>query len=73
MENQDSSEKDFSEFEEKIKKMIDTFTKAEKQNKEGTPKYLKWIKEISSPEFKLISELLNYFLDDLHAGQTRSV
>ena len=71
MENQDSSEKDFSEFEEKIKKMIDTFTKAEKQNKEGTPKYLKWIKEISSPEFKLISELLNYFLDDLTSTNMR--
>ena len=71
MENQDSSEKDFSEFEEKIKKMIDTFTKAEKQNKEKTKKYLDWIKEISSPDFKLISELLNYFLDDLTSTNMR--
>jgi hypothetical protein len=45
--------------------MINTFIKAEKQGKEGTKKYLDWIKEISSPEFKLISNLLNYFLDDL--------
>ena len=41
--------------------MINTFIKAEKQGKEGTKKYLDWIKEISSPEFKLISNLLNYF------------
>ena len=52
-------------FEEKIQKMIDTFTKAEKHNKESTKKYLGWIKEISSPEFKLISNLLNYFLDEM--------
>ena len=71
MENQDSSEKDFEEFETKIKKMIDTFTKAEKQGKENNKKYLDWIKEISSPEFKLISNLLNYFLDDLTSTNMR--
>ena len=71
MENQDSSEKDFEEFETKIKKMIDTFTKAEKQGKEHNKKYLDWIKEISSPEFKLISNLLNYFLDDLTSTNMR--
>lgn len=65
MENQNSSEKEFGELEGKIEKMINTFIKAEKQGKEGTKKYLDWIKEISSPEFKLISNLLNYFLDDL--------
>ena len=65
MENQNSSEKEFEELEGKIEKMINTFIKAEKQGKEGTKKYLDWIKEISSPEFKLISNLLNYFLDDL--------
>ena len=63
MENQNSSQ--FEELEGKIEKMINTFIKAEKQGKEGTKKYLDWIKEISSPEFKLISNLLNYFLDDL--------
>ena len=52
-------------IEGKIENMINTFIKAEKQGKEGTKKYLDWIKEISSPEFKLISNLLNYFLDDL--------
>ena len=71
MENQDSSKKDFEEFETKIKKMIDTFTKAEKQGKENGKKYLDWIKEISSPEFKLISKLLNYFLDDLTSTNMR--
>ena len=71
MENQDSSEKDFEKFETKIKKMIDTFTKAEKQGKENGKKYLDWIKEISSPEFKLISKLLNYFLDDLTSTNMR--
>lgn len=65
MENQNSSQKEFEELEGKIEKMINTFIKAEKQGKEGTKKYLDWIKEISSPEFKLISNLLNYFLDDL--------
>ena len=63
MENQNLSQ--FEELEGKIEKMINTFIKAEKQGKEGTKKYLDWIKEISSPEFKLISNLLNYFLDDL--------
>ena len=58
-------------FEEKIQKMIDTFTKAEKHNKESTKKYLDWIKEISSPEFKLISNLLNYFLDELTTTKMR--
>ena len=65
MENQYSSWKDFEVLENKIEKMISTFTKAEKQRKECSKKYLDWIKEISSPEFKLISDLLNYFLDDL--------
>ena len=58
-------------FEEKIQKMIDTFTKAEKHNKESTKKYLDWIKEISSPEFKLISNLLNYFLDEMTSTNMR--
>ena len=71
MENKDSSEKDFEEFETKLKKMIDTFTKAEKQGKENNKKYLDWIKEISSPEYKLISNLLNYFLDDLTSTNMR--
>jgi hypothetical protein len=54
MENQYSSWKDFEVLENKIEKMISTFTKAEKQGKEFSKKYLDWIKEISSPEFKLI-------------------
>ena len=58
-------------FKEKIQKMIDTFTKAEKHNKESTKKYLDWIKEISSPEFKLISNLLNYFLDEMTSTNMR--
>ena len=70
MESQDSSQKE-EDFESKIKKMIDTFTKAEKLGKENTQKYLKWIKEISSPQFKLISNLLNYFLDDLTSTNMR--
>ena len=65
MENQDSSQRLFEELEGIIEKIISTFTKAEKQGEECSKKYLDWIKEISSPEFKLISDLLNYFLDDL--------
>jgi predicted SPOUT superfamily RNA methylase MTH1 len=71
MENQDSSQKEEEDFESKINKMIDTFTKAETKNKENSPKYLNWIKEISSPQFKLISNLLNYFLDDLTSTNMR--
>jgi len=51
MENQYSSWKDFEVLENKIEKMISIFTKAEKQGKECSKKYLDWIKEISSPEF----------------------
>ena len=65
MENQDSSKKEEEDFEMKVKKMIDTFTKAEKMGKETSKKYLTWIKEISSPEFKLITNLLTYFLDEM--------
>ena len=71
MENQDSSQKEEEDFELKIKKMIDTFTKAEKLGKENSKKYRDWIKEISSPQFKLISNLLNYFLDDLTGTNMR--
>ena len=71
MENQDSSQKEEEDFESKINKMIDTFTKAETKNKENSPKYINWIKEISSPQFKLISNLLNYFLDDLTSTNMR--
>ena len=71
MENQDSSQKEEEDFELKIKKMIDTFTKAEKLGKENSKKYRDWIKEISSPQFKLISNLLNYFLDDLTSTNMR--
>ena len=65
MENKDSSKKEEEDFEMKVKKMIDTFTKAEKMGKETSKKYLTWIKEISSPEFKLITNLLTYFLDEM--------
>ena len=47
MENEDSSKKEEEDFELKIKKMIDTFTKAEKMGKETSKKYSDWIKEIS--------------------------
>ena len=71
MENDDSSKKEEEDFELKIKKMIDTFTKAEKMGKENTKKYSDWIKEISSPKFNLIKNLLNYFLDDLTSTNMR--
>ena len=71
MESQDSSHQEEEDFESKINKMIDTFTKAETKNKENSSKYLNWIKEISSPQFKLISNLLNYFLDDLTSTNMR--
>ena len=71
MENDDSSKKEEEDFELKIKKMIDTFTKAEKMGKENTKKYSDWIKEISSPKFNLIKNLLDYFLDDLTSTNMR--
>ena len=59
------------DFEVKINKIIDTFTKAEKLGKENSKKYKDWIKEISNPNFNLISNLLNYFLDELTSTNMR--
>ena len=52
-------------FDTKIQKIIDTFTKAEKLGKENTKKYKDWIKDISDPNFKLIENLLTYFCAEL--------
>ena len=71
MENKDSSKKAEEDFETKIQKIIDTFAKAEKLGKENSKKYKDWIKEISNPNFHLISNLLNYFLDDLTSTNMR--
>ena len=71
MENKDSSKKAEEDFEVKIQKIIDTFTKAEKLGKENSKKYKEWIKEISNPSFNLISNLLNYFMDDLTSTNMR--
>ena len=71
MENKDSSKKAEENFEIKIQKMIDTFTKAEKLGKENSKKFQDWIKEISNPNFHLITNLLNYFLDDLTSTNMR--
>ena len=65
MESKTTSKKEEEDFEAKVNKIIDTFTKAEKLGKENSKKYKDWIKEISNPNFNLISNLLNYFLDDL--------
>jgi len=70
MENK-KSKKEEEDFEGRIKKIIDTFTKAEKLGKENSKKYKDWIKEISDPNFKLITNLLNYFLDDLTSTSMR--
>ena len=71
MENKDSTKKAEENFEIKIQKMIDTFTKAEKLGKENSKKFQDWIKEISNPNFHLITNLLNYFLDDLTSTNMR--
>ena len=71
MENKSQSKKEEKDFEGKIEKIIDTFTKAEKLGKENSKKYKDWIKEISDPNFKLISNLLNYFLDELTSTTMR--
>ena len=71
MENKDSSKKGEEDFEIKIKKIIDTFTKAEKLGKENSKKYKDWIKDITNPDFHLISDLLNYFLDELTTTNMR--
>ena len=71
MENISQSKKEEKDFEGNIKKIIDTFTKAEKLGKENSKKYKDWIKEISDPNFKLISNLLNYFLDELTSTTMR--
>ena len=71
MESKDSSKKAEEDFKTKIQKIIDTFTKAEKLGKENSKKYKDWIKEISNPNFHLISNLLNYFLDELTSTNMR--
>ena len=71
MENKSQSKKEEEDFEGNVKKIIDTFTKAEKLGKENSKKYKDWIKEISDPNFKLISNLLNYFLDELTSTSMR--
>ena len=71
MENKDSSKKGEEDFETKINKIIETFSKAEKMGKENSKKYKEWIKDISNPNFHLISNLLNYFLDDLTSTNMR--
>ena len=70
MDNKSESKKE-EDFEGKVKKLIDTFIKAEKLGKENSIKYKNWIKEISDPNFKLISNLLNYFLDELTSTTMR--
>ena len=71
MESKDSSKKAEEDFETKVHKIIDTFAKAEKLGKEKSKKYKDWIKEISNPNFHLIDNLLNYFLDDLTSTNMR--
>lgn len=71
MANKESTTKGEEDFEVKINKIIDTFTKAEKLGKENSKKYKDWIKEISNPNFHLISNLLNYFLDELTSTNMR--
>ena len=71
MTNKESTSKGEEDFEVKINKIIDTFTKAEKLGKENSKKYKDWIKEISNPNFHLISNLLNYFLDELTSTNMR--
>ena len=71
MESKDSSKKGEEDFETKINKIIETFSKAEKMGKENSKKYKEWIKDISNPNFHLISNLLNYFLDDLTSTNMR--
>ena len=71
MASKESKEKGEEDFEVKVNKIIDTFTKAEKLGKENSKKYKDWIKEISNPNFHLISNLLNYFLDELTSTSMR--
>ena len=71
MTNKESTTKGEEDFEVKINKIIDTFTKAEKLGKENSKKYKDWIKEITNPNFHLISNLLNYFLDELTSTNMR--
>ena len=65
MESKENKKKLEDNFETKIQKIIDTFTKAEKLGKENSKKYKDWIKDISDPNFKLIKNLLTYFCDEL--------
>ena len=59
------------DFEVKIQKMIDTFSKAEKLGKENSKKFRDWVKEITDKNFNLIKNLLNYFMDELTSTNMR--
>ena len=71
MENQDSTKKGEEDFEVKIQKMMDTFSKAEKLGKENSKKFKDWVKQITDPNFNLIKNLLNYFMDELTSTNMR--
>jgi hypothetical protein len=47
-------------FEKNLKKMIETFYKAEKNKKENDIKYISWIKNICSPNFNLVTNISSY-------------
>ena len=47
-------------FEKNLKKMIETFYKAEKNKKENDIKYISWIKNICSPNFNLVNNISSY-------------
>ena len=47
-------------FEKNLKKIIETFYKAEKNKKENDIKYISWIKTICSPNFNLVSNISSY-------------
>ena len=59
------------DFQAQIDKLISTFIKAERQNIENTPKFQKWVKSICEPSYKLISNLLSTFLDELTSFEMR--
>ena len=50
-------------FEKNLKKMIETFIKAEKNKKENDLKYISWIKTICSSNFNLVSDISFYIND----------
>lgn len=60
-----------NKIESQLNEIIKRFTLMEKKGKENEAKYITWIIQISDPKVKLISNLIEYFQDELTNQEIR--